>query len=173
MTSLEYTLVLLRHAKAEPDQGLGDHARPLALRGRRQATAVGRDLSLAGLEPTTVLCSDAVRTRQTWDLASSSLPTSAEAVSVLSELYESSVAEVLASLNGVDENSRVLLIVGHEPAISMTAAYLAAESSHDGSLAQVRVGVPTASACILTSDRPWSAWARGSAQLVAVTRPQV
>ncbi len=172
MTSLSYTLILLRHAKAEHDHGAGDHGRPLALRGRRQAAALGDVLRLAGCVPTTVLCSDALRTRQTWDLASSGLSDPPEQVRVLPSLYEAAVPEVLEAVRAVSEHSHVLLVVGHEPAISMAADYLAAESSDDGSLAQVRVGVPTAASCILTSDQAWAHWGRGTAQLTAVVRPE-
>ena len=44
-------LVILRHAKAEPGGAVVDHERPLALAGRRQASAVGAALAEAGLAP--------------------------------------------------------------------------------------------------------------------------
>ena len=63
------TLLLLRHAKSSwGDVGLPDHERPLAPRGRIAAPAVGRFMFEEGLVPELVLCSTAVRTRETWAL---------------------------------------------------------------------------------------------------------
>ena len=59
-------LILLRYAKSDwPD--VPDRDRPLAKRGRRDAPKIGRWLREHGYLPDTVICSDARRTRQTWD----------------------------------------------------------------------------------------------------------
>ena len=59
-------LILLRHAKSDwPD--VPDRDRPLAKRGRRDAPKIGRWLREHGYLPDIVICSDARRTRQTWD----------------------------------------------------------------------------------------------------------
>lgn len=60
------TLILLRHAKAEA-HNLEDFQRSLALRGRRQAIAVGEALTEEGLVPDLALVSAAARTKQTWE----------------------------------------------------------------------------------------------------------
>jgi phosphohistidine phosphatase SixA len=65
-------LVLLRHAKSDwPD--VADQDRPLAKRGRRDAPAVGRWLGQSGYAPDAVICSTALRARETWELASAGL----------------------------------------------------------------------------------------------------
>lgn len=74
MTSGELRrLVVLRHAKSAWPDGVADHERPLAPRGRRDAPAAGRWLREAGCVPDLVVCSTAGRTRQTWDLVSDEL----------------------------------------------------------------------------------------------------
>jgi len=169
-----WRLVLLRHAKAEPGKGvLPDDRRPLALNGRKQAGRVGMALTAAGLLPQVALVSSAVRTRQTWDLASAHLDgSSGTALEVRDELYEASVRDVLGLLRGVEASTRTVLVIGHEPTMAATAAYLAAEGSEPAALAQVRVGVPTATYSVLESaEHPWADWGRGSARLVHVGRP--
>jgi phosphohistidine phosphatase len=65
-----------------------------------------------------------------------------------------------------------VLVIGHEPTMAATAAYLAAPGSDDAALAQVRVGVPTATYSVLEStDLPWSEWGKGTARLLRVGRP--
>ncbi|GAA1733851.1 histidine phosphatase family protein [Isoptericola hypogeus] len=169
-----WRLVLLRHAKAEPGRGVvPDVQRPLALNGRRQAGRVGMALTAGRLVPEVALVSSALRTRQTWDLASAHLDgASAVSLQVREELYEASVGDVLDLLRTVPASRRTVLVVGHEPTMAATAAYLADEGSDDAALAQVRVGVPTATYSVLEStDRPWADWGRSSARLVHVGRP--
>ena len=62
-----HTLAVLRHAKAVQDPGLDDKDRALTKRGLRDATAAGGRLREAQLIPDLVLCSTALRTRQTWE----------------------------------------------------------------------------------------------------------
>ena len=59
------TLIVLRHAKAGWPDAADDHARPLAERGHAQAPAAGDWLREHDLVPDAVVCSDALRTRQT------------------------------------------------------------------------------------------------------------
>ena len=63
------TLILMRHSKAEEGPGKPDHDRELSDRGLRDARAAGAWLREEGLVPDLVICSTAVRTRQTWDSA--------------------------------------------------------------------------------------------------------
>jgi phosphohistidine phosphatase len=57
---------VLRHAKSSwSDDTLADHDRPLADRGRRAVGAMCEHLRAQGVAPDIVLCSTAVRTRET------------------------------------------------------------------------------------------------------------
>ena len=59
-------LHLLRHAKSSRDDPeLADRDRPLAPRGVRNAAVLAERLSRAGFAPDLVLCSPALRTRET------------------------------------------------------------------------------------------------------------
>ena len=56
--------MLLRHAKSDwPD--VPDRDRPLAKRGQRDAPVIGRWLHDYGYQPEIVICSAALRTRET------------------------------------------------------------------------------------------------------------
>ena len=62
----DYQLLLLRHAKSSWRQAdLEDHQRPLNKRGLAAAKRMGLYLAEAGLRPDRVLCSTALRTRET------------------------------------------------------------------------------------------------------------
>jgi len=169
-----HRLVLLRHAKAEPAGGVPDHGRPLALVGRRQATAVGAALAAAGLAPTHVLCSSALRTRQTWDIARAALTAAGAApaaVTVSDELYDASTGDLVTVVQGVPDDAATVLVVGHEPTVSHAAATLAGPGSDEQVLARVRVGVPTAAWSVLELDGPWTGTAPGALRLVHLDHP--
>lgn len=171
-TQPKHRLVLLRHAKAEPAGGLDDVLRPLALTGRRQAGKVGAALVEAGLVPERVLCSAALRARQTWELASSRLGDAEPELRIEDGLYIADVADVVDLVRATDTRLRTILVVGHEPTMAATAAHLAdVRASESGAVAQVRVGVPTATYSVLESTAPWDRWEAGQAILTFVGRP--
>jgi phosphohistidine phosphatase len=169
-TELSHRLVLLRHAKAEPAGGISDELRPLALAGRRQCPGVGAALSAAGLVPEHVLVSSAVRTRQTWELVCTGLGDVPEPeVDVDDRLYGAGPGDVVDLVRALDDRVRQVLVVGHEPTMSGTAALLAGDG--DGAhLAQVRTGLPTGAFAVL-EVATWSQLAAGAGRLLDVVRP--
>ena len=165
-------LVLLRHAKAEPaGDGTPDEVRPLALTGRRQAGRVGAVLLQTGLVPELAMVSPAVRTRQTWELLRGAFGDAEPEVVLSDDLYSGGVDDAVAMLRGVDERVRSVLVVGHEPTISATAAALAGESSDRTALLRVRSHLSTASYAVLELEDHWDALGPGGARLAAVVSP--
>ena len=167
---MTHRLVLLRHAKAEHELDVPDAQRPLTVRGRRQSAEVGAALAAAGLVPDLVLCSSSVRTRQTWELAKATLGVEPP-VTVSDELYDAGVDQVLAAVRAADEAAGVVLVVGHEPAMSRTASALAGLGSDDAVYARIQLGVPTASWSVLTLTGAWADLKRGGGRLIRLTGP--
>ncbi len=166
-----HRLVLLRHAKAEAHGGVADVLRPLALVGRRQSVDVGAWLAVAGLLPERVLVSSAVRTRQTWELLRSSLGDVPEPeVEISDDLYDAGPRDLIGLVAHADERIATLLVVGHEPTMSMTGAMLADPHPPIGELASLHVGLPTAGAAVLEVPS-WSEIGPGLCRLLEVWRP--
>lgn len=163
-----HTLVLLRHAKAEPD-GPSDIERELARRGHRQAAGVGADLAVAGPLPDLVLVSAATRTRQTWEGVAAALP-SVPSVLVERELYDGGPRQVLERLRAVPEQVGTVLVVGHEPVMSQLAARLASAESDADLVREVSFGIPTATRCVLQVTGEWAELTEGGALLTEVVR---
>ncbi|GAB2594913.1 SixA phosphatase family protein [Pseudactinotalea suaedae] len=161
------TLVLLRHAKAGA-RDAPDHERELAAAGRAQAPLVAGRLRAQGWSPQVVLCSTATRTRQTWELVAGELPEPTTDVRYLDVLYGADLGDVLAEIGEVPDEITDVLVVGHEPTMSATAAHLAGPDSDPSALALVRVGVPTAALSFLETEARWSELRRGAATLTAV-----
>ncbi|WP_067494058.1 histidine phosphatase family protein [Actinoplanes sp. TFC3] len=117
------TLVLLRHAKAEAPGDLDDFDRHLTSTGRANADAAGAWLADQQLHPDLVLCSPAVRTRQTWHgvavaLAQASPDSGSPEVHYEQGLYHGGRTEVIDLLRAIPDTVRTVLIVGHNPTVS-------------------------------------------------------
>lgn len=161
-----HTLVLLRHASALPHATGGDRARPLGAAGRAQARALGRTLAgdLGRIE--WAVCSDAVRTVET-------LRALAESLEVLHSrtddaLYLCDARDVLDTARAFDEDTRVALVVGHEPSISTAARLLGMPGDTLRALAD---GVPTATAVIARFEGLWSDLPEGGCRLEVRHQP--
>jgi phosphohistidine phosphatase len=167
-------LILLRHAKAVAPNGLPDEDRPLAGRGVADAAAAGRALAAIAV-PDLVLCSPAVRTRQTWrsasetlDLALSQAAGSSGLVCEITfppVLYGASVPELIAVVRAAPAHARTIVVVGHEPTMSSTAVALAGPGSDPRALAALREKYPTAGLAVLTLERDWAELAPGDGAL--------
>lgn len=167
------TLVLLRHAKAEPFGSGGDHSRALDDRGRKQAEAIGPQIAAVVGTPTLVLCSSATRTQQTWTIAANAAGWDVDAARIVDDLYGAGPRDVLDLL--AEHGSRlgedaVVLVIGHEPTMSGTARLLAGPDSSDAVIARIQVGVPTSSASISRSELPFDQWEPGGAALADLLR---
>jgi phosphohistidine phosphatase len=156
-----HTLVLLRHGEAEPARsGRSDADRPLSRDGRAEVEVVGAWLAANGLLPELVLCSPARRTVQTWAIVAGSAGSAMTSPTVGHEprLYTQGVQTLLGLLAGIPEELSTVLIIGHNPAISLASALLS--PPFDGQ------GLPTAGLAVHRSAARWADWATEGAPLV-------
>ena len=111
---------ILRHAKAEPGDGMDDHARRLSPRGVADAARLGEFLKSKHLSPDYVLCSTAVRTRETLGQLTLQVPTT-----LSQRLYLANPGEIFTLLQEADESVQHLLVIGHNPGLHSLVALLA------------------------------------------------
>ena len=124
-----HNLHLLRHTKSNwGDEDEDDHRRPLAKRGREAAQLVGETLPQAVGALDLVLCSTALRARETAELA---LARYKPAPRILYEdgLYLATRAALLQRLRQLDEHDDRVMLVGHNPGLHEIAIALAAPGS--------------------------------------------
>ena len=109
------TLYLLRHAKSSwKDPSQADFERPLANRGRKACEIVSRVIQDRGLEFDLVLCSTAIRARETIDLVSKYAKLRSE-LRFDERIYEATVSELLEIVSQLENDRKAVLLVGHNP----------------------------------------------------------
>lgn len=187
MSSGRY-LWILRHAKAVPDaqrEG-GDKDRPLADRGRRDASALGRRLAARPVDldlgpgalprPELAVCSAAVRTRQTTDLIVDAFDGDL-LVSAYHSLYDADPDLVLQFVREIDEGVGSALLVGHNPTAFEVAWRLLPEAADpedptaDRNVLEAH-GFPTCALAVLSLEvNAWEDVAHGCGTLVGVFKP--
>ena len=162
MSDRNRTLVLLRHAKSDYPDGVGDHERPLAPRGVREAELAGEWIRERLEQIDAVLCSSATRTRQTLERSGIAAP-----ARFSGRIYEATPGIVIEEINGVADDVTTLLVIGHEPVMSSLALGLADEVSANGAVAEkISAKYPTSAIAVLRSAVPWEQLALGGAELV-------
>jgi phosphohistidine phosphatase len=151
------TLLLLRHGEAADSMPGGrDIDRKLTARGEQQARDIGDFLRDQGLEVEAVLCSAAVRARQTLDqLALSSVEPSR--VEVSENYYNAGVDTLLDALRALPADCAVALLVGHAPGVPGVIFELAdREASDPAGMTAVERRFPAAAVARLEFDGAWA-----------------
>ena len=163
-------LLLLRHAKSSwGDPGLADEDRPLAPRGERAADRMRDYIASEGLEPELVLCSSALRARQTLARVLPALGTEFQ-VRIEPALYTFEADVLLDRLGRVSSDVTSALLVGHNPAIEGLAARVAERGD---ALPDLLRKYPTAGlAEIAFGDGTWGSLAKGHGELVRFIVPR-
>ena len=158
------TLLLLRHAKSSwADSALADHDRPLKPRGIKAAHRMGRLLRRHSLHPEAVLCSTAVRARETLRLVLEE--TGIQPPVAYSEgLFHCPPSEFALTLQQVDAAVTTVLLIGHNPGLE---EFLSQLTGHPETL-------PTAALARLEVDlSDWSQFSETThARLVDLWRPK-
>jgi phosphohistidine phosphatase len=111
-------IILYRHGKSDWNADYNkDHDRPLAQRGIKYSKTMGFLLSKLNVHPDLILCSSALRAKQT-------LQYSAKAgnwrypVEIDPQLYLCSTAYVLSTIVELPNTTDCVMLIGHEPSWS-------------------------------------------------------
>jgi phosphohistidine phosphatase len=144
---MDRTLVVVRHAKSDWQHDMVDEERPLAPRGRREAPLIGPWVATNVGELDLVICSTAVRTRET--LALSGLLTSETRYD--ERVYAASYQDLMSVLDELPDEVSKAAVIGHNPGLSDLVRILTNEP----------VQLKTSALAVLTWRDTWpEVWSR-------------
>ena len=126
------TLTILRHAKSSwKDSSLSDHDRPLNKRGEGDAPVMGARIQQAGIRPSLIVCSPAVRAWTTAKLIAQEISYPNEFLQRDERLYLAGVQRIIDLLCEQDVGFNSIMIVGHNPGFTDFANYLVPGLTHN------------------------------------------
>lgn len=152
------TLIVLRHSRAATPLGTPDADRPLTGRGRRDAVKVGDQLRAADLVPDRVVCSTALRTRQTLAGLKLDVPVEYE-----SRVYDNVVEDIFDLLREQSDDAGRVLLVGHNPSTHQLLLDLTGVPDN---------GFPTSATAVIEFDGAWTDLWPGVGRLASLWVPR-
>ena len=163
-------LLVLRHAKSSWDTPApSDFERPLAKRGRKDAPRIGAYLRERDLIPDHVLCSTAVRAKETVVAVLEGAGEDAGAVRFVTEIYHGGLGTLLELLGGSPQEFRRVMLVGHNPDLESLVGLLSGEKVSPTTSGKA---FPTGALAHFRMPEDWTTLARGSGELVTLVRPR-
>lgn len=151
----EKTLILMRHSKSEDGLGKPDHDRELTDRGRRDARAAGTWLRDEGLLPDLVICSTAVRTRQTWDAAVKG-GAQTEFLEYRKSVYQGGPTAMVETVREDAGDMATVLVIGHNPTMAEVASRLTEGQGSTVAHEELGKGFATSGIAVLQYSGEWT-----------------
>ena len=119
------TLTLVRHAKSSwKDGSLNDRERPLNKRGKRDAPVMGKRVVEAGIRPSLIISSPAVRAWTTAKIFAKALAYPIEFLQREDGLYLASLDNLLDAVATQDAGFNNLMLFAHNPGLTDFTNYL-------------------------------------------------
>ena len=159
------TLTLVRHAKSSwKDTSLADRDRPLSKRGERDAPEMGQRIVAAGIRPSLIVSSPAVRAWSTARIIADAIGYPREFLQRDKSLYLASVNTILDVIVAQDNGFNSLMLVGHNPGFTDFANYLVPGLTNN---------IPTAGVvCVQLDTDDWSLYDKPGVELVLYDFPK-
>lgn len=118
-------LILMRHAKSDlTGTHCTDFDRPLTARGQKAANKMGIWLKQQSYDFDRIVCSPAVRARQTCQHVLKKLHLSHSRVIWEPAIYEASLETLITLIDHHGQNARTLLMIGHNPGLDQLLCHL-------------------------------------------------
>ena len=159
------TLAIMRHAVA--GRAGRDYDRPLEPRGREQAALQAARMKAAIGPVDIAITSGAARTRETLEaMRSGGLEVGKEIE--IGSLYAGSWRQVLKEIRKLDPKAGTVLIIGHEPTVSVMAAMLSKEGNRR--LSQLSFGF-SAAQFVWGEVEDWASLGSNTYDVEGIQRP--
>ena len=126
-------ITLLRHGKSEnPQTGVSDFDRALIKRGQQNADNVGKMMVRQKMLPDLVLVSPAMRTKQTYEIASQNWPDIP--MEFVDSLYEATANQLMYVIEERAGQSQNMLVIGHNPSLVVLLNRMVGSTHTDNNL---------------------------------------
>jgi len=166
----EHKLVIMRHAKSDwSEENRSDFDRPLTSRGIKAAKSMGKWLTAHQFHMDRVVCSPALRAKQTCQLVLKELGVSPNNILWEAGIYEASLNDLLSLIRQYRQDTHTLFIIGHNPSLDQLLCYLSKDSPPVNSLGKL---LTTGAVAVLNYDTEAITTKPAQARLQHLIRPK-
>lgn len=160
---MQKEIIIMRHAKSDRSAaGIPDHERPLNQRGEKASLMMGKRIKKELFVPQLIICSDALRARETAENAAAELGYDGK-IRLAPELYLCEPDAFFEVMRGLDEALTRIMIVAHNPGVEdFGRTYLGWEEAR----------LPTAAYLCFSYEGVWSEIAHGALRLCRFDFPK-
>ena len=170
--SQDRTLIIMRHGQADMPWGTSDFDRRLTEHGEQQAHDAARWLLEQGAVPEMIVCSAALRTRQTCTWVMDALGEKAPTPKLESALYAAGATSMLSVVNHVPETVNTLMVISHMPGIQSLALRLASRNSDQNAYMDLASSFPTSAFAVFEHTGDWATLDGQDAELTNFVVPR-
>ena len=118
-------IILIRHAKSSWDNPwLGDHDRPLADRGKKDAPKMAKRLKKRGIHPDLIISSTALRAAETAKITAKELGYPEDEIFWEKNLFHASPHTILKYIHMQKDSKNTILVFGHNPGFNDLVIFL-------------------------------------------------
>jgi len=117
-----------------------DFDRPLKNRGREAAERIGTRIGAENLNNTLVICSPAVRTRETAEIVLESAKLQIEP-RFDERIYEASLGELVQIVTEIPDDADIAIMIGHNPGFEELLSFLTGEHRRMPTCALAKIGI--------------------------------
>ncbi|TND07209.1 MAG: phosphohistidine phosphatase [Bacteroidetes bacterium] len=161
-----HTLILLRHAKSNHDNPvLADFDRPLDTSGVTEAKQMAKYLRDKTGMPDLIVCSPALRARQTAEIVCKSLGYKMENVRFDSTIYACSAEQLVKVIQQTEEKYQAIIVIGHNSSMTNVSNLLQADTQ----IAEVKT---CGAVAIDFGRRKWSGAGTEKGKLLFYKKPE-
>jgi len=164
---MSYDLILLRHGKSDWDNDETDFNRPITDRGKRGAQRMGIYLAQKDLKPDMVISSPAERAKTTAQKMMKAMGETDHYIIYDHRVYQNSLDDLLEVLSGISEETKRVILVGHNPGLEELLTYLCNKKIN---LADDAKLLTTATIARLSLPSSWNNIKKNGAELVEIKR---
>ena len=168
--SQDRTLIIMRHGQADMPWGTSDFDRRLTEHGERQAHDAAHWLLEQEAVPEMIVCSAALRTRQTCTWVMDAFGEKAPTASLDERLYNAAPSALIAAINRTPETVRSLMLIAHCPGVQEAVLHLASRDSEHDAVLDASAEFSEASLAVLRVRGDWSEVEGADAELLAYRR---
>jgi phosphohistidine phosphatase len=121
------TLLILRHAKTQPDAPNGDHARKLTERGHRDAEKMGAYIQRQFGAPDAIVTSDARRAMQTAEIVANGVGFTTP-LTIDPRVYAAGLSTLLDVVRALPDDADRVILIGHNPGFEELSEALSSDN---------------------------------------------